>query len=452
VPASRIAALAHVAAGVLVVAAVVLYFLRPATTPPGFFVDEPSVTLNAACLDAAGTDEYGAHMPLWFRAFGEYKLPVYIYLQAALFRVIPPSLMAARILSMLLGLAAVGVLIALARRRDFGAPTREPLFGAVAAFVCLLSPWVLVIARFPVEVTLVPLVVALQLVCAESLLRRPALRWAIADGIAVGIGVYVYHPLKIVPLIHFAFVGIAALVRIRRDRTLALSAAVAALVAIVIMEPFIADLFGSRTSLARFHAVGAHVGPASMLRLFFLHFNPRFLFFHGDSNLRHHYGGPFGMLNIIFLPLGIAGAFECVRRVRRGDLFAGYLPLLVLACFVPASVTDDGAPHALRTSIAFMPIALMSVYGAVLVWNLRARAARAAVIALVVVALGQAVLGVVRYQTVYRRQSAGSWLGYDYLARLRQAPANVPLDAHNAGTVFSRLFLVIDRHDLRYCH
>jgi hypothetical protein len=365
-------------------------------------------------------------MPLWFRAFGEYKLPVYVYLEAALFRVIPPSLMAARIMSMVLGLLAVGVLIALARRKDFGEPTRAPLFGAVAAFVCLLSPWVLVIARFPVEVTLVPLVVALQLVCAEALLRRPTLGWAVADGIAVSVGVYVYHPLKIVPLIHFAFVGIAALVRIRRARTLAIAATVAALVALVIMEPFIADLFGSGTSLARFHAVGAHIGPASMLRLFFRHFNLWFLFFHGDSNLRHHYGGPFGMLNIIFLPLGIAGVVECVRRGRRGDLFAAYLPLLALACFLPASVTDDGAPHALRTSIAFMPIALISVYGAVLAWRMRSRVATVTLGALVVVALGQAVAGVVRYQTVYRQKSAGAWLGYEYL--------------------------VIDRHDLRYCH
>ncbi len=443
--------LANIAAGVLVVAAVALYFLRPATTPPGFFVDEPSVTLNAACIDAAGTDEYGTRTPLWFRAFGEYKLPVYVYLEAALFRVIPPSLMAARLLSMLLGLAGVCVLIALARRRDFGPPTRDPLFAAVAGFVCLLSPWILVIARFPVEVTLVPLVSALQLVCAHSLLRRPTLRWALLDGLAVGIGVYVYHPLKIVPLVHFAFVGIAALLRIRRDRSLAISAVVALLVALVVMAPFIADLFGSRTSLARFHGVGAHFAPAFILRLFFRHFSPDFLFLHGDANLRHHYGGPFGMLNVIFLPLGIAGVVECARRARRGDLFACYLPLLMLACFLPASVTDDGAPHAVRSSIAFMPTALLSVYGLVAVWRIRSRVAAIAVAALVAVALVQAIAGVVRYQTVYRRTSEGAWPSYDYIEGLRRQPGDVPLDAHNAGTVFSRLFLVIDHHDLRYC-
>jgi 4-amino-4-deoxy-L-arabinose transferase-like glycosyltransferase len=450
VPALRIAAF------VIIAIALILYFLRPLATPPGFFVDEPSVTLNAACIAAVGTDEYGTRMPLSFRAFGEYKLPVYVYMQAALFRVIPPSLAAARLLSMLLGLAAVAVLVALARREDFGAPTRDPLFAALLAFVCLLSPWILVIARFPVEVTLVPLVAALQLACAHSLLRRPTLRWAVLDGLAVGIGVYVYHPLKIVPLVHFAFVGIAALVRLRRDRSLALAGAVALAVALVVMAPFIADLLsGSGQSLARFHAVGGQIGPASLVRLFFLHFNPVFLFFRGDANLRHHYGGPFGMLNILFLPLAIAGVVECVARARRGDLFACYLPLLVLACFVPASVTDDGAPHALRTSLAFMPIALLSVYGAVALWRwrlrLRPRVAAAIAAALVVVALGQAVAGVVRYQTVYPRRSAKYWYGYDYLQRLRVAPDKVPVGAHNVSNVFSRLFLVADHHDLRYC-
>ena len=46
--------------------------------PPGFFADEASFGYNAYSVLHTGKDEHG-QIAVFFEAFGEYKLPVYIY-------------------------------------------------------------------------------------------------------------------------------------------------------------------------------------------------------------------------------------------------------------------------------------------------------------------------------------------------------------------------------------
>src|ERR1700749_196661 len=71
--------------------------------PPGFFIDESSVAYNAQLIAETRRDERGESWPLYFRAFGDYKNPVYVYLLAAVFGGTGPSGLAARLLSARLG-------------------------------------------------------------------------------------------------------------------------------------------------------------------------------------------------------------------------------------------------------------------------------------------------------------------------------------------------------------
>src|SRR5213593_3272786 len=74
-----------------------LYVFRCSINQPGFFIDESSITYNAYTISQSGTDEFGNRWPLFFRAFGDYKNPVYIYLMALVFKVVAPSILAARL-------------------------------------------------------------------------------------------------------------------------------------------------------------------------------------------------------------------------------------------------------------------------------------------------------------------------------------------------------------------
>ena len=92
------------------------YLYQVPKNPPGFYIDESSISYNAYTIATTGQDEYGESWPLYFRAFGEYKNPVYIYLLAVLFRIFGPSIMVARLLSASLGILAIGLLLLLAFR------------------------------------------------------------------------------------------------------------------------------------------------------------------------------------------------------------------------------------------------------------------------------------------------------------------------------------------------
>ncbi|HWS55640.1 MAG TPA: hypothetical protein VN228_15985, partial [Pyrinomonadaceae bacterium] len=55
--------------------AAALYFAGAPSNPPGFYIDESSIAYNAHLVSETGRDEHGERLPLFFRAFGEYKNP-----------------------------------------------------------------------------------------------------------------------------------------------------------------------------------------------------------------------------------------------------------------------------------------------------------------------------------------------------------------------------------------
>ena len=69
---------------VLVVALIFLlgFFIRfyhLSSVPNGLYNDETAIGYNAFSILQTGKDEYGTPMPVYFRSFDDYKLPVYIY-------------------------------------------------------------------------------------------------------------------------------------------------------------------------------------------------------------------------------------------------------------------------------------------------------------------------------------------------------------------------------------
>src|ERR1051326_3527400 len=135
--------------------ALALYFGDVPANPPGFYIDESSIAYNAETIARTGKDEYGTHWPLFFRAFGDYKNPTYVYLLAVVFRLTGPSVKVARLLSATLGAAAALLLGLLAWRM-----TRSTEAAAVVACSALLTPWLYECSRLAFEVSAYPLTVA----------------------------------------------------------------------------------------------------------------------------------------------------------------------------------------------------------------------------------------------------------------------------------------------------
>lgn len=139
---------------ILVVTAV--YVAGVPNNPPGFYLDESSIAYNAHTISQTGRDEFGVSWPLYFRAFGEYKNPTYIYLLAALYHLFEASILVARLLSVTLGLMAALLLGILAKQM-----TGQRRIGMIVGVTALLTPWFFELSRLVLEVALYPLALLL---------------------------------------------------------------------------------------------------------------------------------------------------------------------------------------------------------------------------------------------------------------------------------------------------
>ena len=162
------------------IAVTALCFVRITTNPPGFYIDESSIAYNAYTIARTGSDENGVRWPLYFRAFGDYKNPVYIYVLAGVFRLTGPSMLAPRLLSAVFVVSAAAILGLLALRL-----TRSRMVALLAGIFSLSTPWLFEVGRVAMEVALYPLALGLFLICLHRAAGKH--RWGAADLISIAV-------------------------------------------------------------------------------------------------------------------------------------------------------------------------------------------------------------------------------------------------------------------------
>ena len=157
---------------IVILCGLALYTFRVTRNPAGFFIDESSVAYNAYTISQSGQDEFGNSWPLFFRAFGDYKNPVFVYLLAALFKITGPSILTARLVGAGAGVIAA-VLLGLLAARISGRHDVGLLITASA----LLTPWLFELSRVAFEVALYPLVVTLFLLSVQRAAMKAKWTW-----------------------------------------------------------------------------------------------------------------------------------------------------------------------------------------------------------------------------------------------------------------------------------
>lgn len=96
-----------------------------------------------------------------------------------------------------------------------------------------------------------------------------------------------------------------------------------------------------------------------LMKNYLAHFDPRFLFLHGDRLPRHNVtgGGELLLLDAFLMPLGLILSFK--RRLPlRGALLSAFL-----CAPLPAAITTEGLPHALRAFAMVVPAVCWSGIG-----------------------------------------------------------------------------------------
>ncbi|MET0647495.1 MAG: hypothetical protein ABW208_12825 [Pyrinomonadaceae bacterium] len=406
------------------VLAFALYAVGVPENPPGFYIDESSIAYNAHTITQAGEDEHGEAWPLYFRAFGDYKNPVYVYLLAAVFRVTGPSITAARLLSAALGASAALLLGLLA----LGLSGRVEA-GVVVACSALLTPWLYESSRLVFEVAAYPLVCVLFLL----VLRRASSkeRWSVFDVLALACALalltYTYSVGRLLaPLLAS---GLAFFIT---RRNLARVLVTWAAYAVTLVPLLVYSLRHPGALAGRFRLI-TYVTPQSSfaddLRGFALHYladvNPWSWLVTGERNIRDHLPDSPALLAATVV-LAAAGAFFVLREHGREPWWRFQLYALA-ASVVPAALTVNDFPQ-LRL-IAF-PVFLHVLLVPAVARLLDGRMMRAALYASVVLLLAQGA----HFQWRFHARPPERWYVFD--ARFTRKVLAPALEAARGARVY----------------
>lgn len=189
------------------------------TIPNGLIPDEAMRGYDAYALLRTGADSFGARLPLFLRSFGDYTPALYSYLSVPFVAIFGLSAFSTRLAAAFIGLATVACSYQLIRR-PFGRTA-----ALAGALLLAISPWHILPSRTGTEWNLLALGPVLTIILAYRGLRRPP--YLIAAGIAGGVSLYGYAPIKIfLPLLLAGYVGFYRH-ELSRHRRMALTALLA---------------------------------------------------------------------------------------------------------------------------------------------------------------------------------------------------------------------------------
>lgn len=326
--------------------------------PASLYWDEASIGYNAYSVLKTGKDEWGEFLPLHFRAFGEFKLPVYIYSVLLAEIVFGVSQLAVRIPAVIFGLFSVLGLYLLVLTIS-----KNKTISLLSSLLFAVSPWFFIFSRTGYEATAG---LAFFIYALYFLLLSQTKKWKIILSVILFIlSAYSYNSFRLLTLLflgpYMIFYGLRVIKK--KDKNggllLLLSAGLLFLSFVPIYKLYLRD-----AGLGRLQTVGiTDNGKSVSLNIisnYLANYSLSFLFSKGDSNPRSQIPGSPQLFPIdaVFILLGLIYIFKNKDRKHLFILIA-----LVLAP-IPAAITKE-APHALRSILMapiFAVVAAMGIY------------------------------------------------------------------------------------------
>ena len=359
-----------------------LRFYKLGAVPNSMDWDEVSWGYNAYSVLLTGKDEYGQFLPLSFKAFGDYKQPVYVYSELLPIQLFGLNAFSVRFPSALFGTASIPFVFLLVyelfRKKKYGIP---------AAFLSMLffaiSPWHIQFSRVAFESILGLFFVLVGVWVFLRGLRLQKPWYFFAAALVLAISAYSYHaqklftPLFVVGLVIFAkdyflkhkklFIAFGVcfvlfnslwLLDARttaRGKSVLFTSEQTQLLKIPLIESN-QDVQNGQKLFSVMHNRRI-IYMEKFLSNYLNHFNLNWLFIEGD--LARHHAPDFGLLYIISLPFILLGAYFLISNEQTNVLLLGYW--FMLAPVSGALVT--GAPNAERALIMLPIWQIMEAFG-----------------------------------------------------------------------------------------
>lgn len=368
-----------------------LRFYLLADLPTGLYPDE---AMNG--LDALHALEQANFQVFYSDNNGREGL--YINLMAWLIQIVGPSAWAVRALSALVGTAtllAVAFLayeIGLRFAKEFSQKNEEryaTVFMLVTTLLLSLSVWHIHFSRIGFRAILLPLLASAAVAyLLRGLRRRRAVDMALS-GLTLGLSLATYIASRILPVVMIIPIGFALWKK--RDRRLLRNIGIMAATFLLTTLPLLGFFVANPgTFMGRASDVSVLTAEAPLATLVTSTAKTLGMFHvFGDWNWRHGVSGQplLGpIMGLLFL-LGLGVLLLRLRRSRMAWLLLGWLGAMLL----PAALSVEGLPHALRAFGATIPTMLIAAVGALWMWDfLKNRfpsQIRAGIVSVVVVAM-----------------------------------------------------------------
>jgi len=363
--------------------AVLLRFWNLGGNPPSLTWDEAAWGYNAYSLGTDGRDEFGRFLPYdYLESFGDFKPPVYAYLDIIPIKIFGLNEFAVRFPSAFFGALTVLVTYFLTKRIFWNSKSKK-LYALLSALFLTISPWHIMLSRAAFEANVATFFIVsgiwLFLVAVQGK------KWVILlSFFSFVLSIYTFNTARIVSPILLIFLS---LIFFRALWKIKYQFAVAAVFGIVLMLPVTRFLVSPQASL-RFKEVNIfsdieviertnqeiendknvmwsrilHNRRLAYAVEYVKHYldnvNPSFLFIKGDGNPKFS-TQDVGQMYLWELPFFIGGILLLFRK-REGNWWI--VPLWLLIGIVPAATARE-TPHALRIETTLPTFQILVAYG-----------------------------------------------------------------------------------------
>lgn len=391
------------------------------TNPPGLYIDEAAIGVNAYEILTTGKDEYGKEYPLFFKSFGEYKMPLYIYAVSASMAVFGKNEFAVRFPAILSGVLSVVVLYFLLKElfildKKKYSLTYKKWIPYLASFLLAVSPWSIHFSRGGFEVTLTAFLFLLGCLLMTLFWKTQKIVFLYSSFFLYVLTMYSYHVFRIVAPITILFLSIVIYKKFLKQRkSLLLSIAMVFFISLpLLLFSFSAhgsERFIQTSSFAEYKAdslVDKIVTyPMVFVKNYLSFFSLDFLFAYGDRNGRHQVPG-FGLFYLWQLPFLIIGAFFLLKKKK--SFLKNVVLFLILISLLAAAVARP-SPHSLRDLLMVFPLTILISFGVVWFFVTLKRFKRLVFFAIVIIAIFEFSMYMHAYYKHYPNVNINDWDG-----------------------------------------
>jgi len=359
---------------VVVIVGLLLRFIDVSNDPPGLYVDEVSIGYNAYQILTTGKDEYGIAHPLWFRSYGDYKLPVYIYMVAGSMAIFGKTEFAVRFPSLIAGILTIPLFYLFLEKlvcleKDTVLRKRLTYVPLLASFLLAISSWHIQFSRGGFEITVGTLFYLLGVYLFIMWLEKKKTWSILVSVLSFILAMYTYHTFRILSPLALLFIAYREKVY-KHPKTLPAILAVVVLCLPIILftlSPHGSERFSATSAFAQLKMTNIWQQlinyPLLFLSNYLSFFSFDFLFSFGDGIGRHQIP-LFGELYRWQLPFFLAGIYFLLRQKK--SIIKNTTLLLFLTAPLAGALAVP-SPHALRSLPLVIPCMVLIAIGVVFI-------------------------------------------------------------------------------------